>query len=355
MNSFEELRQAYIAGEFTKNSNLVSADRLSEFPEEDIVDFANLPGGQEGIALLREGRWARLVLNGGMATRFGGKVKGICEVYDGKTFVELKLDHTTRLEQELDIPEIPVAFMNSPATHQLTLDFLEKNNYFGRKKITTFVQVDAPRLTCEGKIFQHSKGKDRAPRGHGDFMWALKESGTFDLWLAQGVSHFDFSNIDNLGSTVEPILVSSFVTSQKSMGIELVRKNLGDAGGAAGLKDGVKGVIEGIYFDETFDQSRLTFFSPNNLMFEIKKLQSLMEDATFTLPWNVVIKKVDGQEVVQFERIAIDSVFAFNQQPEDNNVIFYSVPREGPQGRFYPIKSPQDLEDSREKLKERLK
>lgn len=354
MKNFENLRQAFLKGQLTQDSNVVAADRLLPFPEDKIVALDDLKESTKGLQYLKEGKWARLILNGGMATRFGGRVKGICEVYEGKTFLELKIENIKKIEDALNIPEIPVALMNSPATAKLTTKFLEDNNYFGRQKLTCFIQEDYPRLTLEGEIFEDEGSRSRAPRGHGDFMWALKSSGTFASWKEAGVSHFDFSNIDNLGSSVEPSLLGDFIDSKKYMGIELVRKDPGDAGGAACLRDGVMGVLEGIYFDPIFDQDILPFFSSNNLLFEIAALESLLSDEEFTLPWNVVIKKVKEQEVIQFERIAVDTVYAFNQVKEDDNVRFYDVPREGAKGRFYPVKSPDDLENLREKLKERM-
>jgi UTP--glucose-1-phosphate uridylyltransferase len=354
---FDDLKEAYRSGRLNKDSNIVAAERIKEFPEDEITDMMDFAPELEarGKELLSSGRWARLILNGGMATRFGGKVKGVCEVYDGFSFLELKLDHMSRVEKKLGLPEIPVAVMNSPATHEVTCKFLKNHNNFGRKKLSTFVQVDAPRLTVDAELFQAEAGKDRAPRGHGDYLWALEESGTFDDWLQAGVTHFDFSNVDNLGATVEPSLVAALVDSGKAMSVEVVRKNPGDAGGAPCLRDGVKGVLEGFYFDKSFDQDRLPFFSPNNLMFEIAALKKLLKIPGFTLPWNVVTKEVAGVEIRQFERIAIDTVYAFNKSAEDDKVEFYRVPREGPKGRFYPIKSPEDLELNREKLKDRMK
>lgn len=216
------------------------------------------------------------------------------------------------------------------------------------------MQEDFPRLTLEGEVFESDTERTRSPRGHGDFIWAL-DNNIFDIWEEKNISHFDFSNIDNLGATIDPALMGAFVTSNKSMGIELVKKNPGDVGGAACLKRGVAGVLEGIYFPKDFDQDRLPYFSPNNLMFRCQELRALLQRPGFTLPWNVVTKTVGEVQVLQFEKIAIDTVFAFNQKPEDDNVFFIEVPREGKQGRFYPIKSPQDLEDYREILKERLR
>jgi UTP--glucose-1-phosphate uridylyltransferase len=44
-----------------------------------------------GEALLRAGKVAALVVAGGAGTRFGGAVKALVPVAEGKTFLDLKL------------------------------------------------------------------------------------------------------------------------------------------------------------------------------------------------------------------------------------------------------------------------
>lgn len=355
MRTFDELRAAYLAGRLTPETHVVEPRRIAPFPEALLAPFdaADARALDAGVDALRRGGWGRVVLNGGMATRFGGAVKGICRVYDNLSFLELKLLQVERLEKSLGLGEIPIALMNSVATDAPTNEFLRQRSWFGRRRLTTFMQEDFPRLDARGEPFR-LKGLDRAPRGHGDFLWALKDSGLMRTWREEGVSHIDFSNIDNLGATLEPDLVGLFLNSGRDMAVELSRKNKGDQGGAACLRDGVPGVLEGIYFPKGFDSSHLTLFNTNNLMFSLASLERLVGDETFTLPWSVVAKRVEGHEVLQFERIAIDLVFAFNRRPGDNHVLFLGVPREGARGRFYPVKSPEDLEILRPKLRERL-
>ena len=355
MRTFDELREAFLRGRLTPQTHVVEAGRIAPFPTSLLTTFESAGSGalDAGVDALRKGRWARLVLNGGMATRFGGSVKGIFPVFDNLSFLELKLRQVERLERELGLEEIPIALMNSVATDGPTNEFLRQRRRFGRRRLTTFMQGDFPRLTARGEPFR-MKGFDRAPRGHGDFLWALEECGLMRSWREEGVSHIDFSNIDNLGATLEPDLAGLFLQSGRDMAVELSRKNKGDQGGAACLRDGVAGVLEGLYFPTSYDSAHLTHFNTNNLMFSLESLERLVGDYEFTLPWNVVVKKVEGLEVMQFERIAIDLVFAFNRRPEDHNVLFVGVPREGARGRFYPVKSPEDLEIIRPKLKERL-
>lgn len=355
MRTFDQLLSAYMSGRLTPGTHVVEAGRIAPFPESRLTPFdtATNEALDAGVGALRAGRWARLVLNGGMATRFGGMVKGICQVYDSLSFLELKILQVEKLEKALGLEEIPIALMNSVATDGPTNEFLKQRRWFGRHRLTTFMQEDFPRLTPDGELFR-MKGLDRAPRGHGDFLWALQDSGLMRRWRQEGVTHIDFSNIDNLGATLEPDLLGMFLLGGRDMAVELSRKNKGDQGGAACVRDGVAGVLEGIYFPKGFDSSHLTFFNTNNLMFSLESLERLVADYEFTLPWNVVIKKVEGKDVLQFERIAIDLVFAFNRRPQDDHVLFLGVPREGARGRFYPVKSPEDLEILKPKLRERL-
>ena len=52
---------------------------------------------QPGLEALAAGRVAQVVLAGGMATRFGGVVKGVVEALDGRSFLSWKLGETARL------------------------------------------------------------------------------------------------------------------------------------------------------------------------------------------------------------------------------------------------------------------
>lgn len=358
---FQRLQQAYVNGTFTTQSVQLSAEQIAPFPEQRLVQVSQLMQDTawetDGIELLQRKQFGRIILNGGMATRFGGRVKGVCEALDGKSFLQLKLEQMTRLEQTFDLPEIPVALMHSFATHETTKQFLEDHHYFGRTKIEFFLQPDAPRLTKDGTLYQGAQ--DRAARGHGDFAHAFKESGILQRWIDQGVTHIDFSNIDNLGATVHPAMLAAFVDSNKSMGVEVARKNPGDKGGSVGLKDGRAGIIEGFYFPDDVSQDQLTHFNTNNLWFRLDALRALLEDPAFDLPWSVVHKtvvdpKLGEQEVVQFEHVAADITFSFNQVPEDDQVLFFWVDREGSSGRFFPVKQPDDLVELQEALRVRL-
>src|SRR5947207_1845558 len=121
---FVRLRSRVCDGSVSAESN-VARGRVEPPAPGDIVRLPE-PGEEgygdahaAGLEVLRAGQAASIVLNGGMATRFGGTVKGIVEAVDGKSFLELKLGQAARLAEELGV-EIPTALMNSFATDRRT-------------------------------------------------------------------------------------------------------------------------------------------------------------------------------------------------------------------------------------------
>ena len=70
-------------------------------------------------------------------------------------------------------------------------------------------------------------------------------------------------------------------------------------------------------------------------------------DQDLPLPWHYVEKSVDGRPAVQLERLV-------NELTSFLDATFLEVPRTGPRGRLFPIKSPDDLERSRAALREML-
>ena len=115
---FERLRGRVADGSLSAASNVVRG-RVEPPAPEDIVP---LPGREDdadaraaGLEAIRAGEVAIVVLNGGMATRFGGVVKGTVAVLDGRSFLELKLAAAAEVAARLGTV-IPAAVMTSFAT-----------------------------------------------------------------------------------------------------------------------------------------------------------------------------------------------------------------------------------------------
>src|SRR5215218_7500522 len=125
---FERLREAVAHGRLNGASNTLRG--AVEPPKPD--DVTPLPAHhgddwrsayETGLASIRRGEVAMAVLNGGMATRFGGVVKGTVIALDSLSFLEWKLAEASRVATRAG-GEIPCIVMNSFATDDHTQRFL---------------------------------------------------------------------------------------------------------------------------------------------------------------------------------------------------------------------------------------
>jgi UTP--glucose-1-phosphate uridylyltransferase len=340
---FERLRSDVAAGVLSPESNVVRGQvepprpgDAASLPEPDSAAWDE--ARTTGLDALRAGLVAQIVLAGGMATRFGGVVKGAVQALDGKSFLEWKLGETARLAAALGT-EIPVAVMTSFATDATTRAHVAERNL---PEPLWFSQYVSLRLTPHGDLFREADGRPSLyGPGHGDLLEALRRSGTLDRLRAHGVRHVAVSNVDNLGARLDPVVLGAHVVSGAEMTSEVAAKE-GDAGGAPARVDGRLGLLELPQFPPSFDHGRISVFNTNSATFALDAL-----DRDFDLPWLYVEKTVGGRRAVQLERLYHHASWTLATR-------FLEVPRTGPRGRFFPIKEPEDLERAQTALRTML-
>jgi UTP--glucose-1-phosphate uridylyltransferase len=294
-------------------------ESLESLPAKERAELAAL--GAEEIAL---GRVAVAVLNGGMATRFGGDVKGILEAVGGKSFLEVKLAQARRLGP------VPFLVMNSFATDARTHEFLRAH---GIEDVDVFLQSLSLRLTPSGDVFRDAAGKVSlyAP-GHGDFPGALARSGLLDKLGSRGVKTLLLSNIDNLGAELDPLVIGFHVARGRALTAEVAATIPGDVGGAPAFVAGRLQIVEGFRFPASFDFARVPFMATNTFALSLELVAG-----HWPLTWFYVEKNVDGRTAVQMERLV-------NELSSFVDTTYLATPRSGPSGRFFPIKTREDLE-----------
>lgn len=340
---FETLRSRVAAGELSPAANVVRGP-VEPPREEDLTRLPapGEPGHEEaraaGLDALRRGEVAQVVLAGGMATRFGGVVKAVLPAVGGRSFLQVKLEQTRELERALGV-SVPVALMTSFATDDAVRAHLAERG-LGRPLV--FHQFVSLRLEPTGELF---RGRDGRPSpyapGHGDLFQALRRSGTLAALRARGVRVVTVSNVDNLGARVDPAVLGMHLLAGRPLTCEVARKE-GDLGGAPVRVDGRLQLLEGPRFPPSFDQGLVPVFNTNTALFDLDAL-----DRDYELTWLCVEKEVEGRQAVQLERL-YHEVSAFLP------TTYLEVPRRGPRGRFYPIKTPADLERAQDDLRELL-
>ncbi|MCB9591453.1 MAG: UTP--glucose-1-phosphate uridylyltransferase [Sandaracinaceae bacterium] len=295
--------------------------------------------GAEAIAA---GKVGIVTLAGGMATRFGGVVKAGVEALDGHSFLDLKLMDVQRLAERLDA-KIPAYLMTSFATDAEVSKLAAKASS-ERVPVRTFPQYVSLRLTPEGEIFVDGSNRVScyAP-GHGDLPYALRRAGALAQFRNGGGEILYMSNVDNLGATLDPAVIGFHIEAGCAVTAEVVDKLPGDKGGAPARVDGDLQIVESFRFPEHFDQDDISVFNTNSFVLDAEQL-----DTDFPLTWFAVNKQVDGRDAVQFERL-VGQITAFVP------TAFLRVERSGPDGRFQPVKDPEELETRRPEIRELLR
>ncbi|HEY9857791.1 MAG TPA: UTP--glucose-1-phosphate uridylyltransferase [Stenomitos sp.] len=337
---FETLVARYRAGEWTAEHNALQGTVEPPRPE----DIARLPGRGTpdyraleaiGKQAVDAGEVGALILSGGMATRFNyDHPKGLYPILDGQSFLELKIRWIREVSATM-----PIFIMTSFHTDAEVRAHLEANAYFGSdpSRIVLFQQYQFPRLSPDGQRFHSSDGsEDFAAPGHGDFVQALSESGALPQFLAEGGKYLLFSNVDNLGATVDLAIVGWHIQQGLEMTVEVAAKAPGDKGGAPARVDGRMQLVEGFAFPAGFDQDQVRVFNTATYVFTAAALDRAIE-----LPWYVVEKKVDGQSVIQFEHLAGDLSVVLPTG-------FLEVDRDE---RFIPVKSQGDVPAAQELIR----
>lgn len=340
---FDELRGELAAGLVGPAANAVAGvveppapGDLTDLPEPGEPGFDDAYAA--GVEALRAGRVASLVLCGGMATRFGGTVKGVVDALDGRSFLELKLRETGRVAESLGT-RVPAALMTSFATDEAVRAHLVER---GLGDARVFTQSAAPRLRPDAALFRDAAGRASLyGPGHGDLQEAITSSGTLRELRESGVRHIVVSNVDNLGARVDPAVIGSHLLGGSRLTVEVAEKE-GDMGGAPARVDGRLMLLEGPRFPDSFDQRRILVFNTNTAVVDTDALEQPVE-----LTWLVVQRDVDGEPAIQFERV-------YHELAAFVPTTYLVVPRRGPRGRFFPIKVPEDLERERESLRTML-
>lgn len=304
------------------------ADELIQLPAAGSPEYQRLVA--VGEQALREGRVALLVLAGGMATRMGGVIKALVDAIPGKSFLDLRRAEMRAIERRFGVAP-PLWLMTSHATDAGIREALGDDR--DGVNIATFTQHLSLRVTPAGDIFFDQQGQpsEHAP-GHGDLPDALRESGLLAAFVKRGGQVILMSNIDNMGGTLDPAGIGFHLEQGKAVTAEVVDKLPTDRGGIPANVDGRLCILEEFRIPPSFDPSRVRVFATNVFYFDAATIQNLdMQWTYFT-----VNKKVEGQPVVQFERLV-------NEVTSVLPTAYLHSPRTGTESRFLPVKDNDEL------------
>lgn len=325
------------AGNRRRLRNTVKGEVLAPRPGE----IAALPeAGSEaherlrakGAASLAAGELAFCTMAGGMATRMGGIVKGLAEVFDGRTFLDLRLAENRSASARSGRP-IPLWLMTSEATHEpLTIELAKLG---APDHVACFMQELSLRLDPRGSLFYDSDGHASVyATGHGDLVDALRRSGLLDAFIANGGKYVWITNLDNLGASIDEAVLGQFIeATERGLDVQCeVCPKAGDKGGVPVHAEGRLQVLEEFRLPPGFDPKTVDVFNTNTFLVRAEPLAK----APLTWTFFEVEKQVEGRSAIQFERLVQEMTAHLPST-------YVRVPRDGEASRFLPVKDYDEL------------
>ena len=156
-----------------------------------------------GEKIIRNGEYAVVTMAGGQGTRLehpGPKGTFKLDVYGkGKYLFEILAENLKEANKKYDVV-IPWYIMTSKENNTETVEFLEKNNYFGYEKesVIIFEQGELPLIDLEGKLLIGKDGKIKeASDGNGGVFSSLRTTGALADIKERGIKWVFIGGVDN--------------------------------------------------------------------------------------------------------------------------------------------------------------
>ncbi|NPC97384.1 UTP--glucose-1-phosphate uridylyltransferase [Nocardioides sp. zg-DK7169] len=295
---------------------------------------------------------AVIKLNGGLGTSMGmDRAKSLLCVRRGLSFLDIIARQVLNLRKQYDAT-LPLIFMNSFRTSADTMAALARYEDLPVEGLPLeFLQNKEPKLLTKDLTpasWPADPDLEWCPPGHGDIYTALRGTGLLERLIEAGYRYVFVSNSDNLGAVPDARVAGWFAQSGAPFAIEAVRRTPSDRKGghfARRLSDGrivLRETAQTLDADKDAlaDLDRHRFCSTNNLWFDLRAMQQLLDERSgiLGLPMIRNVKTVDpgdssSPEVVQIETAMGAAIEVF----EGSQLI--EVGRD----RFIPVKTTNDL------------
>ena len=198
------MKQVYSESEI-KPIPYVEKDKMSKEEKEKYDEL--------GIKTIKAGKLAVVTMAGGQGTRLGHNgPKGTFDIglESHKSIFEILCDTLKSANEKYGVV-IPWYIMTSKENNKDTVNFFEKNKYFGYPKgyIQFFKQGELPMVGEDGKVLLDEEGMIKlAADGHGGVFSSMLKDGIIYDMKARGIEWVFIGAVDNvLVKMVDPTLI----------------------------------------------------------------------------------------------------------------------------------------------------
>ncbi len=344
----------------TKKENLENNDEIKpmEYLDKYKLNEKYKYYEEIGKKTIKEGKLAVVTMAGGQGTRLGHD--GPKGTYDlgldsHKSLFELLADGLKEEEKKYGVT-IPWFIMTSRENNKQTLEFFEKNKYFGYKKdqnIFFFVQGELPMVDTEGKILIGEDGLiKQAADGHGGIYESLVKSEMTDKMKHLGIEWIFIAGVDNcLVKMVDPVLIGTAIDKKVTVACKsIVKANPHEKVGVFCKRNGKPSVIEYSEISkemaEAVDGNGELLYCESHILCNLFNLEAVERMGKTPLPYHSAFKKTkyidkDGKLVVPNSPNAYKfEAFLFDAFSEFDDMAILRVKREE---EFAPVKNSDDV------------
>lgn len=266
-----------------------------------------------GNKAIREGKLAVVTMAGGQGTRLGHNgPKGTYDIGldSHKCLFELLCDTLKEASKKYNV-DIPWFIMTSKENNKETVEFFEKNRYFGYKNnVYFFLQGELPMVDTEGKILIGENGLVKeAADGHGGVYESLVKSGMVNKMKELGAEWVFIAGVDNcLARMVDPVLMGiAIYKNVTAAGKSVVKAGPHEKVGVFCKKNGKPSVIE--YSEitsemaEARDDAGELLYGESHILCNLFNVEAVERMGSEPLPYHSAFKKAtyidkDGNKVV---------------------------------------------------------
>ena len=355
---FNQLEKLYEKRNFKQVYSEAEIEPISYVEKDKMSKEEREKYDEIGTKAIKAGKLAAVTMAGGQGTRLGHNgPKGTFDIglESHKPIFEL-LCETLKLANEKYGVVIPWYIMTSKENNKDTVDFFEKNNYFGYPKgyIQFFKQGELPMVGEDGKVLLDEKGMiKQAADGHGGIFTSMRKDGVIYDMKARGIEWVFIGGVDNvLVKMVDPTLIGL----AESKGILAAGKSVVKAGphekvGVFCKRNGRPSVIEYSEIskemaEETDENGQLKYGESHILcnLFNIKEIEKISEK---NLPYHSAHKKATymnekGEIVKGIEPNAYKfEAFLFDAFESLDDMVIMRVKREE---EFAPVKNAEGVD-----------
>ncbi len=256
-----------------------------------------------GKKAIKEGKLAAVTMAGGQGTRLGHNgPKGTYDIGldSHKSLFELLSDGLKEEGKKYGVI-IPWFIMTSRENNQATIEFFEKNKYFGYQKdknLFFFIQGELPMIDTEGKILVNEEGLIKlAADGHGGIYESLVKNKMTEQMRHMGIEWVFIGGVDNcLVKMVDPVLMGVAIDKKVTVACKsIVKANPHEKVGVFCKRNGKPNVIE--YSEitdemaEAIDESGELLYGESHILCNLFSVEAVERMGAKPLPYHVAYKK----------------------------------------------------------------